>query len=299
MSKPAIGKEEDRPAPTRHGYLAYDGRLVRCGAPSSTRDRHILHRFDDVLPRKGVIRAVSPRFPYVIRPLLTQFLELRQPFLGFSEFNLSLCYLKALYSRREQLMNDSQTTRVSLLVRLSDGQDSEAWNQFIEIYSPWIYRHMRRSGLQEADAADVTQDVLRSVVRSVGGFDHNRRTGSFRRWLSNVARSRLSDFMARRKKQVQGSGETTTLETLNQQPANDDDSVLLECEYQKSKFEWAAGKVRHEFNESVWKSFWETYVNGRSCKDVAAELQVTTEAVYMSRGRVLTRLREKVRQVAE
>lgn len=194
-------------------------------------------------------------------------------------------------------MNDSQMTRPSLLIRLGDAQDGEAWNQFIEIYSPFVYQYMRRQGLQDADAADVTQEVLRTVARSVGGFDHNRRAGSFRKWLSSVARSRLSDFVAKRKKQVSASGGTTALETLGQQPAQDGEEEILEREYQKCLFQWAAKKVRREFQPSTWEAFWHTYVDGRSCKDVARDLQVSTEAVYMAQGRVLSRLREKVRQV--
>ena len=194
-------------------------------------------------------------------------------------------------------MRDSQMTRPSLLVRLGDARDGEAWNQFVEIYSPFVYQYMRRHGLQDADAADVTQEVLRTVVRSVGRFDHNRRAGSFRKWLSSVARSRLSDFVAKRKKQVSASGGTTALETLGQQPAQDDEEEILEREYQKCLFQWAANKVRPQFQESTWQAFWQTYVDGRSCKDVARDLQVSTEAVYMARARVLSRLKEKVRQV--
>jgi len=194
-------------------------------------------------------------------------------------------------------MNDSQMTQPSLLIRLGDGQDDEAWNQFIEIYSPFVYQYMRRHGLQDADAADVTQEVLRTVARSVGGFDHNRRAGSFRKWLSSVSRSRLSDFTAKRKKQVLASGGTTALETLGQQPDQDREEEILQREYQKCLFQWAANKIRREFQQSTWQAFWQTYVDGRSCKDVARALQVSTEAVYMAKGRVLSRLREKIRQV--
>ena len=55
--------------------------------------------------------------------------------------------------------------------------------------------------------------------------------------------------------------------------------------------------IRREFQQSTWQAFWQTYVDGRSCKDVARALQVSTEAVYMAKGRVLSRLREKIRHV--
>ena len=194
-------------------------------------------------------------------------------------------------------MNDSQMTRASLLVRLRDAHDGEAWAQFVEVYSPFVYGYMRRRGLQDADAADATQEVLRTVCRSVGGFDHNRRPGSFRKWLGAVARSRFADFVAKRSNQISASGDTVAMETLNQQPASNGDEELLEREYQKCLFQWATDKIRGEFQDSTWQAFWQTYVEGKSCSEVAQCLQVTTQAVYLARGRVLTRLREKARQV--
>ena len=193
-------------------------------------------------------------------------------------------------------MTDSQMTRLSLLARLGDAQDGEAWAQFVEIYAPVIYQFLRRRGVQDADAADVTQDVIRTVIRSVGGFDHNRRPGSFRKWLTTITHSRLADFAARQKHQVSGSGDTLTLETLNQQPGRDSDERLLEQEYQKCVFQWAADKVRSEFEESTWQAFWITHVEGKSCKDASQELQITVDAVYIARSRVLARMKEQVQQ---
>jgi len=84
-------------------------------------------------------------------------------------------------------MNDSHMTRPSLLVRIRDLKDGQAWSQFVKIYSPLIYRYARRCGLQDADAADVTQEVLRKVSRSIGQFEYDRQKGSFRGWLISVA----------------------------------------------------------------------------------------------------------------
>jgi len=185
------------------------------------------------------------------------------------------------------------------VIRLRDTRDGEAWAQFVEIYSPLVYQYMRRRGLQDADAVDVTQEVLRTVVRSVGGFNHNRRLGAFRKWLMSVARSRLADFIGKRGNQVSASGETVAMEKLNQQPARESEDENLEREYQKCLFQWAVDKVHGEFQESTWQAFWQTYVEERRCSEVAKQLQVTTQAVYMARGRVLSRLRQKIREVQD
>ena len=83
---------------------------------------------------------------------------------------------------------------MTLVVPGNTGQDSRAWPEFVEIYSPIIFEFARRYGLQDADAADVMQEVLRSVSRSIGNFRYDRERGSFRGWLMAVARSRLHDF---------------------------------------------------------------------------------------------------------
>ena len=60
-------------------------------------------------------------------------------------------------------MSDAPATRLSLLVRLCDARDDGAWAQFVEIYAPLVYGYARKHGLQDADAADLTQDVLQAV----------------------------------------------------------------------------------------------------------------------------------------
>ena len=89
-------------------------------------------------------------------------------------------------------MIEVPTTRVSLLVRIRDLRDSNAWGEFVEIYGPVVYDYGRRRGLQDADAADMTQDVLRSVAGTIGDFRYDPRRGSFRSWLFTVARTSAS-----------------------------------------------------------------------------------------------------------
>src|SRR5438093_12505337 len=92
-------------------------------------------------------------------------------------------------------MADLPATRASLLVRLRDGQDHGAWSEFVRLYAPVVYRFARRKGLQDADAADLSQEVLRSVSGSVRTFDPER--GPFRSWLFTLAHRRLYDFVQR------------------------------------------------------------------------------------------------------
>jgi RNA polymerase sigma-70 factor (ECF subfamily) len=103
----------------------------------------------------------------------------------------------------------------------------------------------------------------------------------------------MCDFFADSSRHVSGSGDTAMVQRLAEQPDADDERQA-ELEYQRCLFRWAAERVRHEFQDSSWQAFWRTHVDGQNCKAVAAELDMSLEAVYMARGRVLARLRQRI-----
>src|SRR3982751_1833054 len=95
-------------------------------------------------------------------------------------------------------MPNPPTTQASLLLRLADARDGAAWEQFVELYAPPVYACARREGLQDADAADVTQDVLRAVSGAFRSGQYDAERGRFRAWLFTVVRNKLRDFRAAR-----------------------------------------------------------------------------------------------------
>src|SRR5690349_547511 len=88
-----------------------------------------------------------------------------------------------VFRGEESSMTSSPHTRPSLLVRIRDAADHQAWRQLVGLYAPLVYRFLRRRGLQDADAADLTQDVLRAVSAAAPGFEYDAGRGSFRGWL--------------------------------------------------------------------------------------------------------------------
>ena len=97
-------------------------------------------------------------------------------------------------------------TRPSLLLRLRDARDQQAWGQFWEIYQPLILRLVRQKGLQDADAREVTQEVLLAVSKAVGAWDANPARGSFRGWLATIARNLVVNFLIRQSRHPRGTG---------------------------------------------------------------------------------------------
>jgi RNA polymerase sigma factor (sigma-70 family) len=193
-------------------------------------------------------------------------------------------------------MAELPITRPSLLVRIRDLQDQEAWREFVEIYGPVVYGFARKRGLQEADAGDLTQEVLRAVATVAERLEYDPRKGWFRSWLYTVARNKLHDFLAARRRHCPGSGDTAVQELLEEQPEPQDEALWDE-EYQQQLFTWAAQRVRQRFEEATWRAFWQVAVEGRSPKETAAALGLTLAAVYMAKSRVLAALKKEIQQL--
>jgi RNA polymerase sigma-70 factor (ECF subfamily) len=194
-------------------------------------------------------------------------------------------------------MGDSPQTRPSLLARIRDAGDRQGWSQFVEVYAPLIYGLARRHGLQDADAADLTQDVLRVVARSVKGFEYDPERGSFRGWLFTLVRNELRDTLSRRRP-GRAAGGTDAQDRLDALPAPEDDlAARWDREHERRLFDYASVRVRGEVQETTWRAFWQTAVEGREPKEVAKGLGMTIAAVYLAKSRVMARLREQVRQL--
>jgi RNA polymerase sigma-70 factor (ECF subfamily) len=196
-------------------------------------------------------------------------------------------------------MSQSPTTRLSLVLRLRDAEDREAWRQFVELYAPLVYRYCRQRGLQDADAADLTQEVLQVVANRAKSFSHNGARGAFRRWLYTVARNRLGHFFARRRRGEGGAGDTAAIQLLEAIPAPDEEATLWEQEYQQCIFAWASQQIRGHVDGSTWQAFWQTAVEGKSGGEVAAALGMSRGAVYMAKSRIMARLRKLIDDLEE
>ena len=192
--------------------------------------------------------------------------------------------------------SSNQATRASLLLRLRDPQNAEAWEQFVAIYTPLIYWFCCRKGLQEADAADVSQEVMRAVAHAMEKFDYDPSRGKFRNWLLTVVRSKIHNLLSSRRRQPEPAGASAVAALVDQHatPAGDSD---WDAEYHRCVFQWAAERVRPGFKELTWRAFWLTTVEQQDGQAVARSLGLSLGAVYVAKSRVLARLREEIQAV--
>src|SRR5262245_44897864 len=171
-------------------------------------------------------------------------------------------------------MLESPLTRASLLLRLRDGHDREAWRQFVELYAPLVYGFARNRGLQDADAADLMQEVLRAVSGAAGRLDYDPARGTFRSWLFTVTRNKLINFHERNKRQAQPAGDSGTRRLLEEQPGTDGQEQQWEHEYRRQLSARAMELVRGEFQESTWRAFWMAAVENRPAREVGQALNL-------------------------
>jgi RNA polymerase sigma-70 factor (ECF subfamily) len=188
-------------------------------------------------------------------------------------------------------------THPSLLLRIRDAGDRQAWSEFVEVYAPLVYGFARKHWLQDADAADLTQEVLHTVSAAIGRLDYDPQRGSFRAWLFTIVRRRLQRALARQRREHRGSGSSSAQIALEAVPAPQDQRALWEREYEERLFSFAAAQVRSEVQNSTWQAFQLTALEGKSGKEAAAALGLTAAAVYLAKHRVLSRLKEEVRRL--
>ena len=200
-------------------------------------------------------------------------------------------------------MAEIPPTRASLLVRLRDSGDEAAWKEFVELYTPLVYGYARKQGLQDADAADLCQDVLRAVAGAVGRLEYDPQRGSFRNWLFTVVRRKLARWRTAQQNRTRGSGDPAVNQLLEQCPApaegEADGDAEWEAAWRDRLFAWACEQVRRDVRAVTWQAFWRTAIEDQPGRQVAADLGLTIAAVYSAHSRVLARLRELIQSVQE
>jgi RNA polymerase sigma-70 factor (ECF subfamily) len=179
------------------------------------------------------------------------------------------------------------TTPVSLLERLRLDDPRAAWDRFVRLYTPLLSHWARKLGLQGPEADDLVQEVFTLLVQKLPEFRYDP-AKRFRAWLWTVTVNKHRERLRRRSL---AAGGPAALEEVSVPDASE---AVGEADYQQYLVKRAVQLMQDEFQPATWKAFWECVVAGRPGAEVAAELGVTENAVYLAKGRVLRRLREEL-----
>lgn len=187
----------------------------------------------------------------------------------------------------------------SSLIRRVKVRDPVAWQRLSSMFGPVVYGWGRQSGLQASDAADVMQEVFRSVSISIEAFERKNAGDSFRGWLWTITRNKIRDHFRLQAGRPQGVGGPDAQQFLAQIPEVPPDdasltgggSTIAHIAHQSLEL------VRAEFEPRTWQAFWRVAVEDQSPSDVAASLGISVASVYVAKSRILKRLREELKDL--
>lgn len=179
------------------------------------------------------------------------------------------------------------TTPATLLEQVRQPGNHAAWERFVRLYTPLLLGFGRRQGLQEADAADLAQDIFLALVRALPDFRYDP-AGSFRAWLGAFAWNRFRERIRQRVPQPAAAGHPAWDRLTAAGPAE----AFDEAEYRATLLARGLALARPEFSDSVWALFEATVLGDKTPAAAARRFGVTPNAVYLARSRVLRRVRE-------
>jgi len=174
------------------------------------------------------------------------------------------------------------------LKRLHGPADQAAWDQFVRLYTPLLFYWARKAGLAEADSADLVQDVFCVLVRKMPEFRYDP-SKSFRAWMRTVLRNTWIN--RRRQKIAEPHGD---LKEIELHKLSDELVELEEAEYRQQLVARAIELMQKEFEPSTWQACWRFAVVGQPAGEVARELGMSVNAVYLAKSRVMSRLRREL-----
>lgn len=181
------------------------------------------------------------------------------------------------------------TTSITLLHRIRSA-DSVAWNRFVDLYTPLIFRWARSRGLNVNDAADLTQDIFATLLQKLPDFRYDQ-AKSFRAWLKTITLNRCSDLF---RKQKLSSGGQASERVHDIADETSDIEFLTEQEYNQFVATRALQLMKNEFESTTWQACWQSITTDLTALQIAENLGITVNAVYLAKSRVLRRLRQQL-----
>lgn len=192
-------------------------------------------------------------------------------------------------------------TPPSLLQRLHEHpNDTDAWQQFDSLYRPLLQTWLRRYSVRPQDADDLVQQVLEVVVREMPHFHYDAQKGKFRGWLRGILVNRLRDFWRSQKGRPLATGNSDFYDkVLNQlEDPKSDLSRLWDQEHDQHVAQQLLAVVKPDFSPTTWQAFLRV-MGGEKAADVATDLKISANAVYLAKSAVLKRLRRDMEGLAE
>jgi RNA polymerase sigma factor (sigma-70 family) len=196
-------------------------------------------------------------------------------------------------------------TRATLIQRLKDWQDQSSWQDFFDTYWKLIYGTATKSGLTATEAQDVVQETMISVAKHMPAFKYDPAIGSFKTWLLNMTRWRITDqlrqrgpFVAKHSTSDDTAAGTRTVDKVVD-PMGRDLDALWDAEWEKNLLDAAMAKVKRRLDPIKYQIF-DLYVNKEWPPErVAATFGISVDQVYLAKHRTTELIKEEVKKLEE
>jgi RNA polymerase sigma-70 factor (ECF subfamily) len=187
-------------------------------------------------------------------------------------------------------------TTTQILEDLRDSKDSIAWEKLCKCFRPLIVNFAIKLGLSNTEAEDAAQETLLTFFKSYQQGKYDKEKGHLRHWLFGIAKNVILNLRGNQPLEKLVADQTTN--TSFWDLIQDDHSLQTtwqDC-WQQMLLEKCLQLVKREFDSKVFEAFSLYALSGIAAEEVAKQLSISTNAVYISKSRILSRLRELERQ---
>ncbi|MFZ0828561.1 MAG: sigma-70 family RNA polymerase sigma factor [Verrucomicrobiia bacterium] len=202
-------------------------------------------------------------------------------------------------------MDELIPTRATLIQRLKNWQDQSSWQDFFDTYWRLIYGVALKGGLTATEAQDVVQETMISVAKHMPTFKYDPAIGSFKTWLLNMTRWRITDQLRKRgpfaTENSLAEDTATGTRTVDKvvDPASQELDALWDAEWEKNLLTAALAKVKRRLDPQKYQIF-DLYVNkGWAPEKVAATFGISVDQVYMAKHRTTELIKEEVKKLEQ
>jgi RNA polymerase sigma-70 factor (ECF subfamily) len=191
-------------------------------------------------------------------------------------------------------------TSASLLQRLRQQPDEASWKRLVDLYTPLLQGWFHRELVPPSDVDDLVQEVMAVLVRELPTFAYDPGRGSFRGWLRTVAVNRLRMFWRSRRTRPLATGDSDLARRLDElEDPHSALSQLWDREHDRHVARRLLALIEGEFEPTTWRAFQRLALDGASATVVAAELNLSLNAVYLAKYRVLKRLQQELQGLTD
>ena len=190
-----------------------------------------------------------------------------------------------------------ERTGSTLITLLRNPADPQAWEAFVDRYTPLVAGWCRQWKLQSSDVDEVTQEVLLKLMRQIRKFPYDPAKGHFRGWLRTLTHNVWRDLQYSRRRAGWGSGDPHIQRLLQEREDKNGLAEAMEQAFLDELYEEAQARVQLRVSRATWQAFQLLVFDGWSGAEIAAKLKMKVATVYTAKNRVQRMLQEEVRKL--